>query len=214
MSIRPRVIVTSLIVIAAAVLAYRSFNATGSQRLDQSSFNDAVMEGRVMEVTMVSDGIGFEIRGTLSSEHTYTDDRPVERFTTYVLAEPNLLETLSDNGVSVKAEPPRRESFLRLLGPWIFLLIIGAVFVFFMRRMQQGGGQVLSLRRSRAKLSSRTGKITFKDVAGVPFFSGSNFPGSPVIRPILLLATRNPIRRASSYAQATPSMLRHRFPLQ
>jgi cell division protease FtsH len=54
-----------------------------------------------------------------------------------------------------------------LLGPWIFLVIFGAVFVFFMRRMRQGGGQVLSLRRSRAKLSSRAGRITFKDVAGV-----------------------------------------------
>ena len=158
---------TSLILVAAAVLAYRFFNATGSQRLDQSSFYDAVTEGRVKEVTMVPDAIGFEIRGTLNSEATYPDDRSVERFTTYVLTDPNLLETLSDNGVSVKAEAPRRGSVLRLLGPWVFLLIFGAVFVFFMRRMQQGGGQVLSLRRSRAKLSSPNGKITFKDVAGV-----------------------------------------------
>jgi len=152
---------------AAAVVAYQVFSGTGSQSLDQSSFYDAVMEGRVREVTMVPDGTGFEIRGTLNSEHEYPDDRSVKRFTTYVLADPNLTETLSDNGVSVKAENPNRGSVLHVLGPWIFLLIFGAVFVFFMRRMQQGGGQVLSLGRSRAKLSSRTGKITFKDVAGV-----------------------------------------------
>jgi cell division protease FtsH len=161
------VIVISLILVAAAILTYRIFNATGSRRLDQSSFYDVVADGRVETITMVPDGIGFEIRGTLSSEAASPDDRSVERFTTYVLADPNLPETLSDNGVSVKAEPPRRESVLRLLALWIFLLIFGAIFVFFMRRMQQGGGQVLSLRRSRAKLSARNGTITFKDVAGV-----------------------------------------------
>jgi cell division protease FtsH len=161
------VLAIALILVAAAILAYRIFSATGSQRLDQSNFYDAVTERRVRTITMVPDGIGLEIRGTLNSEATYPDDRSVERFTTYVLADPNLLETLSENGVSVKAEAPRRGSVLRLLGPLVFLLIFGAVFVFFMRRMQQGGGQVLSLRRSRAKLSSPNGKITFKDVAGV-----------------------------------------------
>jgi cell division protease FtsH len=148
--------------VAAAILAYRDFDAAGSQILDQSSFYDAVMKGRVKKVTMVPDGIGFEIRDTLNSE-----DTSAERFVTYVLADRNLTRILSEERVSVKAEAPRRGSVLSVLGPWIFLLIFGAVFVFFMRRMQQGVGQVLSLRRSRAKLSSRTGKITFKDVAGV-----------------------------------------------
>jgi len=158
---------TSLILVAAAILAYRIFNGTGSQRLDQSSFYDVVTEGRVKTITMVPDGIGFEIQGTLNSKATYPDDRSVERITTYVLADRDLQKILRDNGVSVKAEPPRRQSVLRVLGPWIFLLIFGAVFVFFVRRMRQAGGQVLSLRRSLAKLSSRAGEITFKDVAGV-----------------------------------------------
>jgi cell division protease FtsH len=49
----------------------------------------------------------------------------------------------------------------------MFVLLIAAVFIFFARRMQQGGNQLLSLGRSRAKLSPKTGKITFADVAGV-----------------------------------------------
>jgi cell division protease FtsH len=164
---RLKVILTSLILVSAVILAYRIFDPTDSQALDQSSFYDAVREGRVETITMVPDGIGFEIRGTLNSEATSPDDRSVERFTTYVLADSILPKTLSDNGVSVEAEPPRRNSVLRMLAPLIFLLIFGAAFVFFLRRMQQGGGQMLSLRQSRAKLSPRTGKITFKDVAGV-----------------------------------------------
>ena len=62
MSVRPRVIVIFLIVIAAAVLAYRIFSAMGSQPLDQSSFYEAVMEGRVKEVTMVPDSQANRVR--------------------------------------------------------------------------------------------------------------------------------------------------------
>jgi hypothetical protein len=61
-STRPRVIATFLIVIAAAVLAYQIFSATGSQPLDQSSFYEAVMEGRGKEVTMVPDSQANRVR--------------------------------------------------------------------------------------------------------------------------------------------------------
>ena len=135
MSVRQKAIVASLIAIAAVILAYRGFNATGSQRLDQSSFYDAVRAGRIRAVTMVPDGIGVEIRGTLSAE-----DAAAERFTTYVLADRNLTRVLREERVSVQAEHPDRGSLLPLLGPWIFMLLFGAIFVFFMRRMQQGQG--------------------------------------------------------------------------
>ena len=61
-STRPRVIATFLIVIAAAVLAYQIFSATGSQALDQSSFYEAVIEGRGKEVTMVPNSQANRVR--------------------------------------------------------------------------------------------------------------------------------------------------------
>ena len=168
MSVRSKVVLIALISAAAgAVLAYRSFNAPGSQRLNQSSFYDAVAQGRVKEVTLVPDGIGFEIRGTLNPERTDPDGQPVTRFTTYVLAEPNLQKALREKGVPVQSARAGGSALLRVLGPWLFLLIFGGVFVFFMRRMQQAGGQVLSLRRSRAKLFLQIGKVSFADVAGM-----------------------------------------------
>jgi cell division protease FtsH len=166
-SARPQVIVTCLIVVATAILGYRIFFGTGSRSLDQSSFYHAVAQEWVKEVTIAADGIGFEIRGTLRSEQTPPGRPSVENFTTYVLADRNLSIMLRERGVAVQAEKPRRGSVVSVLGPWIFLLLFAAIFVFFMRRMQRAGGQVLSLRRSRAKLSSPTGKITFADVAGV-----------------------------------------------
>ena len=162
MSIRLKVVAASLIVATAAVLAYSSFIATGGQRLDQSSFYDAVMEGRVGEVTMVPDEIGFEIRGTLNSEPA-----AAEKFTTYVLADRNLAKILADKGVPVKAEAPSSGSGLSVLTPVLFLLLFVGIFVFFMRRSQQQDGGVFSLRKSPAKPFLRTGTVTFKDVAGV-----------------------------------------------
>ena len=92
-----RVMATSLILVAAVIFAYRSFNPSDSRVLDQSSFYDAVREGRVREVTMVPDEIGFKIRGTLSSER-----RSTESFTTYVLADRSLTRILSEQRVPSK----------------------------------------------------------------------------------------------------------------
>jgi cell division protease FtsH len=162
-----RVIAIALIVIFAAALVYRLLSTTESHSLDQSSFYDAVAEGRVKEVTIAAEGIGWEIHGTLGSEQTPLGDPADENFTTYVLADRDLSRMLLERGVSVKADEPRRGSIFSMLGPWIFLLLIAAVFIFFIRRMQGQNEHVLSLRRSRAKLSSQIGTITFADVAGV-----------------------------------------------
>ena len=52
---------------------------------------------------------------------------------------------------------------------WAPILLIVGFGIFFLRRMQSGGGNnLLSIGKSRAKLSSSTQKkVTFKDVAGV-----------------------------------------------
>ena len=46
-------------------------------------------------------------------------------------------------------------------------LIFVAIFIFFLRQMQVGGGKVLSFGKSKARLISDRKKATFKDVAGV-----------------------------------------------
>jgi len=164
---RLKIVATVLIVITLAVLAYRIFSSPGSRQLDQASFYGAVAEGRVEEVTIVPDLVGYEIRGTFRPEQALPGHPSVENFTTYVMEDPNLSRMLRERGVSVIAEKPHRGSVISVLGPLIFVLVVAAVFIVFMRRMQTGGNQILSLRRSRAKLFSRAKKTTFADVAGV-----------------------------------------------
>ena len=167
MSVRPRVVAIFLIVIAATVLAYWFFGTPGGRPLDQSSFYDAVAQGRVEEVTIAADSIGYEIRGRLYSEESTPGDRSSGKFTTYVVKDDQLPRMLRENGVQVKARKPRARSLATVLGLWFSLALILGVFVYFVRRMQTGTHQALSLMRSGAKLSSKTNGTTFDDVAGV-----------------------------------------------
>jgi cell division protease FtsH len=163
---RLRVIVTFL-VIAAAVVAYQVFSGTGSQLLDQSSFYDAFAEGQVEEVTIAADSIGYEIRGQLRSDESTPNGRSGRKFTSYVVKDDDLSRMLRENGVRVKARKPRGRFLSSVVGLWIPSLLILAILVFFMRRMHKGGNEALSLMKSRAKLSPKTGRTTFDDVAGV-----------------------------------------------
>ncbi len=48
------------------------------------------------------------------------------------------------------------------------MLLLIAVWIFFMRQLQAGGGKAMGFGKSRAKLlTERTGRVTFEDVAGV-----------------------------------------------
>jgi len=166
---RLRIIVIGLVVIAAAAIGYRIFSVAGNQRqrLDQSDFYEAVAEGQVEEVMITADSVGYEIRGNLHSDDSTPGGQSIRKFTTYVLKDEDLPKKLRESGVLVKARKPQRGSLFSTLGIWVPLLLFLGIFVFFMRRMQKGGNQALSLMKSRAKLSSQSKKTTFKDVAGV-----------------------------------------------
>jgi cell division protease FtsH len=59
-------------------------------------------------------------------------------------------------------------SIVNILINWFPMLLIIAVWIFFIRQMQSGGGKAMGFGKSRAKLlTERTGRITFEDVAGV-----------------------------------------------
>ncbi len=51
---------------------------------------------------------------------------------------------------------------------WFPMLLLAALWIFFMRQMQIGGGKAMSFGKSRAKLlTENTHKVTFADVAGI-----------------------------------------------
>ena len=93
-----------------------------------------------------------------------------EKFQTYSpRQDDSLVPLLLSKGVQVDVEPPEEVSwFSSLLFSWLPIIVLIAVWLFFMRQMQGGGGKAMSFGRSRARmLNQESGKVTFDDVAGV-----------------------------------------------
>src|SRR5579883_2601995 len=92
-----------------------------------------------------------------------------EHFKTYAPNDPDLVKTLREKNIKIAAKPPETDSWwmVALLQGFPILLLV-AVWIFFMRQMQIGGGKAMSFGKSRAKLlTENTHKVTFADVAGV-----------------------------------------------
>ncbi len=91
-------------------------------------------------------------------------------FSTYSPNYPNLIEKLSSKGVSISAAPleDKMPSLFGVLLSWFPMLLLIAVWIFFMRQMQGGKGGAMGFGKSKAKLMNELkGKVTFDDVAGV-----------------------------------------------
>ena len=91
-------------------------------------------------------------------------------FTTYAPEDPGLVERLRQQNIKIAARPSDEDvpSFLSVLVSWFPMLLLIAVWVFFMRQMQSGSGRAMGFGKSKAKLlTERHCRVTFEDVAGV-----------------------------------------------
>ncbi len=151
--------------VVIAVVLMSVFNNFGSRTarsdgsIPYSQFLDSVKAGQVQQVTIDE----HNIRG-----RTQTG----EKFKTYAPEDAHLVDDLLANGVEIKAQPPEEPSMLMTLlmsfGP---ILLLIAVWVFFMRQMQGGGGGgrggAMGFGKSKARmLEQDQNKVTFADVAG------------------------------------------------
>ena len=122
-----------------------------------SKFLSEVDSGRVIKVEIQ----GNNISGILSDGN---------QFKTYSPNYPNLVEKLSEKEVSIVASPreDKMPSLLGVLLSWFPMLLLIAVWIFFMRQMQGGKGGAMGFGKSKAKLLTEAqGKVTFNDVAGI-----------------------------------------------
>jgi len=91
-------------------------------------------------------------------------------FQTVAPNDPQLVDRLHTRGVGIQVKPNEDDvpSLLGVLVSWFPMLLLIAVWVFFMRQMQSGGGRAMGFGKSKAKLlTERQGRVTFDDVAGV-----------------------------------------------
>ena len=58
--------------------------------------------------------------------------------------------------------------YIDYVGSWGPMILLIAIWIYFMRQMQAGGGKAMSFGKSRARLQSdQSKKVTFEDVAGI-----------------------------------------------
>lgn len=143
-----------MVVLVMANMFYQQ--PTAGNDLTYSDFMSKVSLGQVKEVAIQ----GNNINGLLD------DGR---KFTTYAPNDQNLVSTLMENKVAVKANPPEESSWLLIFfTSWAPILLLVGVWFFIMRQMQGNGGKAMSFGRSRAKLMQQdTTRVTFDNVAGV-----------------------------------------------
>src|SRR6516165_5112206 len=143
------------------VALFNLFQSPGVHvRGNEISFSQLLSEvegGNIQDVTIA----GNQITGH------FTDGR---NFQTYAPNDPNLVDKLNQKGVKITAKPSEDDvpSLLGVLVSWFPMLLLIAVWIFFMRQMQSGGGRAMGFGKSKAKLlTERHGRVTFDDVAGV-----------------------------------------------
>ncbi len=151
------------IVVAVVMMSvfqnFGGLNTGQMQRQDYSDFLNQVRTGQIERVEFQGDRI------------TYGSREPLSFYTISPETDNNaLIGLLENNNVRFTAEEPETQGLISqlLISSFPILLLI-AVWVYFMRQMQGGGGRgAMSFGKSKAKLLSEDNvKITFDDVAGI-----------------------------------------------
>ena len=131
---------------------------TRANEIPYTEFLAEVENGNVTEVTIKGHRINGQFR-----------DR-ARTFSTNSMENPNLADLLYKKGVKVNVLLNEDDvpSIFSVLLNWFPMFLLIAVWVFFMRQMQSGGGRAMGFGKSKAKLlTERHGRVTFDDVAGV-----------------------------------------------
>jgi len=126
------------------------------EQISYSQFLSAVEKGMVSSATIQGDNLYGK----------YVDGRG---YKTYIPNDPDLIKILRKSAIKIEAKPADESPwYMTILISWFPMILLIAVWIFFMRQMQVGGGKAMAFGKSRAKLLSEDSKkVTFEDVAGV-----------------------------------------------
>jgi len=147
--------------VLGSVLAslFGQFKVTdNTKEISYSQFIQSVKQGNVSSVKIA----GSQISGVTALG---------EEFDTYSPGDLGLMGDLLNNGVSVQATPPAKESFLKqLINSLAPILLLIGVIMYTMRGAggAMGGKNPMSFGKSKARLITKDeSHVTFEDVAGV-----------------------------------------------
>lgn len=156
-------IVLWVIIAVVLMTVFNSFNSPRSNmpELSYSKFVEEVKSNNVKDVTLTEMGRSTIITGSTYSGARFESTAPHDIW---------LVSDLLKNNVEFKVKKPEEPSVLwQILINWFPLFVLIALWIFFMRQMQGGGGGrgAMSFGKSKARmLTEDQVKVNFADVAG------------------------------------------------
>ncbi|MFP4444775.1 MAG: ATP-dependent zinc metalloprotease FtsH [Desulfosudaceae bacterium] len=147
-----------LVIIMMMVMLYNIFNQQQHQekKLTYTQFLSMVESNSIRQVV-------------IQGPNVYATNVSGEEYRVYTPEDNELIKLLREKGVAIEAKPPAEAPwFMSALISWLPMILLIAIWIYFMRQMQAGGGKALSFGKSRAKLlSDGPTRVTFDDVAGI-----------------------------------------------
>ena len=158
-----------LLVIGLSIMFFYSMTDGKNKELTYNEFNKALNKNNIkeVEITPSTAAYTYQITGKLK------DAKKGETFTVKTPLSDTVIEKIvasseeKDFKIVSKSDPSASTWVVFLLNVAPYILLMGLAFWFFTRQL---GGQKGSMDfgRSKAKLNPDKGRVTFKDVAGLP----------------------------------------------
>jgi cell division protease FtsH len=157
------------LLIVLAVLFFQMYEKQANQMVRDFNWPkllQAATDGQVMKDTVVIHLNSNEIEGQLNDagQKIYGG----KQFKFVGNTGDKGYEELHERGITPSYVSSDNSFMASILLNWLPLIIIVAMFMFFMRQIQAGGGKAMAFGKSRARLlTENKNRVTFKDVAGV-----------------------------------------------
>lgn len=158
-----------LLIIGIFIMIFYNMLNNTTNKLTYNEFNKALNDKKVEEIVITpsTSAYTYEITGRLKG---YKEE---EKFVVTTPLSDTVVEQVvnaskeKDFKIIAKADPSSNTWYAFLLNLAPYLILAGVVFWFFSKQMNNNKGS-MDFGRSRAKLNPDKGKVTFKDVAGLP----------------------------------------------
>ena len=158
-----------LLVIGLSLLFFYNMANDTNKELTYNQFNKALSKNNVKEVVITPSTAAY----TYNLSGKLRDAKEGQTFTVKTPLSDTVIDKIveaseeKDFKIVSKSDPTASTWYVFLINVLPYVLLFGLAFWFFTRQL---GGQKGSMDfgRSRAKLNPDTGKVTFKDVAGLP----------------------------------------------
>ncbi len=145
-----------VLLIAMFKLFQNPVTQVNSEPISFTQFIEDANDGKIKKVTVK----GQEVSGTYDNGKSFKSTAPENS---------EYVDALVAKQIPVDVVPDKEETnLLQVLLGWFPMLLLIAVWIFFMRQMQGAGGRAMGFGKSKAKLLTEAhGRVTFEDVAGV-----------------------------------------------